>query len=138
MKQLSVFFVLAATFCVPSLDAQTSTLITDRAAARFLDQAAWGPTAASIAQLEQTGIAAWLQAQFALNTSDLPDQQILGADGKLNRDLTPVQAVFFQNALKGQDQLRQRVAFALSQLWVVSAVSTKRRLCVPALLAAVS
>ena len=125
MKQLSVFFVLAATFYVQCLDAQTSTLITDRAAARFLDQAAWGPTAASIAQLQQVGIASWLQAQFALNTSDLPDQPILGSDGKLNRDLTPVQAVFFQNALNGQDQLRQRVAFALSQMWVVSAVSTK-------------
>ena len=55
----------------------------------------------------------------------MPDQPILGSDGKLNRDLTPVQAVFFQNAVTGQDQLRQRVAFALSQMWVVSAVSTK-------------
>jgi uncharacterized protein (DUF1800 family) len=125
MKQLSVFCVLAVTFCVQCLDAQTSVLITDRVAARFLDQAAWGPTAASIAQLQQVGIASWLQSQFGLNTSDLPDQPILGSDGKLNRDLAPVQAVFFQNALNGQDQLRQRVAFALSQMWVVSAVSTK-------------
>ena len=57
MKQLSVSFVLAVTFCVQCLDAQTSTLITDRAAARFLDQATWGPTPASIAQLQQLGIA---------------------------------------------------------------------------------
>ena len=131
MKQLSVSFVLAATFCAQCLDAQTSTVIADRAAARFLDQAAWGPTAASIAQLQQVGIASWLQAQFALNTSDLPDQPILGSDGKANRDLTPVQAVFFQNALSGQDQLRQRVAFALSQMWVVSAVSTKEAYAFP-------
>jgi uncharacterized protein (DUF1800 family) len=56
----------------------------------------------------------------------LPDQPLLdAATGKVNRDLTPVQAAFFQNAVTGQDQLRQRVAFALSQLWVVSAVSTK-------------
>ena len=63
---------------------------------------------------------------------------MLGSDGKPNRDLTPVQAAFFQNAVTGQDQLRQRVAFALSQMWVVSAVATKVRLRVPALLASVS
>jgi uncharacterized protein (DUF1800 family) len=131
MKQLPVFFVLAAAFGVSPMDAQTSIVITDRAAARFLDQAAWGPTAASIAQLQQAGIANWLKAQFALNTSDLPDQPILGSDGKPNRVLTPVQAAFFQNAVTGQDQLRQRVAFALSQLWVVSAVATKEAYAFP-------
>lgn len=95
----------------------------DRAAARFLDQATWGPTPASITQLQQQGFAAWLQAQFALKTSDLPDQPLFNGAGKNNNDLRPVQAAFFQNAVTGQDQLRQRVAFALSQIWVVSAES---------------
>ncbi len=97
--------------------------MSDHAAARFLDQATWGPVPASIAQLQQMGIGNWLNAQFSLNTSDLPDQPILAADGKTNRDLGPVQAAFFQNAVTGQDQLRQRVAFALSEIWVVSAQS---------------
>jgi uncharacterized protein (DUF1800 family) len=102
--------------------AQTTgpALLTDHAAARFLDQATFGPTAASIAQLQQMGISSWLAAQFALNTSDLPDQPILGSDGKANTNLAPVQAAFFQNAVTGQDQLRQRIAFALSEIWVVS------------------
>ena len=100
-------------------DAQVS----DRAAARFLDQATWGATPASIAQVEKQGFAAWLQAQFALNTSDLPDQPLLNSAGNNNNNLAPVQAAFFQNAVTGQDQLRQRVAFALSQIWVVSAES---------------
>jgi uncharacterized protein (DUF1800 family) len=91
-----------------------------RAAARFLDQATWGPTPASIAQLQNEGITTWLSAQFSLNISDLPGQAILGSDGKPNRDLRPVQAAFFRNAVTGTDQLRQRVAFALSQIWVVS------------------
>ena len=98
--------------------------MSDRAAARFLDQATWGPTARSIAELQQMGIPAWLTAQFAQNTSDLPDQPILGTNGKANTDLSPVQAAFFQNVVTGTDQLRQRVAFALSEIWVVSAVST--------------
>jgi uncharacterized protein (DUF1800 family) len=91
------------------------------AAARFLDQATWGPTPASIAELQQMGINDWLTAQFALNTSNIPDQPILTSTGTDNYNLHPVQAAFFQNAVTGQDQLRQRVAFALSQIWVVSA-----------------
>jgi uncharacterized protein (DUF1800 family) len=97
--------------------------MSDTAAARFLDQATWGPTPSSIAQLEQMGITKWLAAQFAANTSDLPDQPILAANGNANNNLHPVQSAFFQNALSVQDQLRQRVAFALSEIWVVSAVS---------------
>src|ERR1700685_3229507 len=57
------------------------------AAARFLDQATWGPTPASIAQLQEAGITNWLDAQFALNTSDLPDQPLLASSGKPNSDL---------------------------------------------------
>ena len=91
------------------------------AAARFLDQATWGPTPATIAQSQQTGISNWLAAQFASSTSDIPDQPMLTSAGLPNRDIRPVQAAFFQNTVTGQDQLRQRVAFALSQIWVVSA-----------------
>ncbi len=101
----------------------TSLITTERAATRFLDQATWGPTPSSAAQLEGATISAWLNAQFALNTSDLPDQPILNSDGKSNNALAPVQAAFFQNAVTGQDQLRQRVAFALSQIFVVSQTS---------------
>lgn len=96
-------------------------LITARAAGRFLDQATWGPTPASIELLQQIGIDEWLNWQFSLKTSDLPDQPILGPDGRPNRDLRPVQIAFLENAVSGEDQLRQRVAFALSKIWVVSA-----------------
>ena len=99
------------------------TELTAREAARFLDQATWGPTPASVAALQQTTVADWLNAQFALNTSTLPAQPILDSNGKSNNNLAPVRAAFFQNAVNGQDQLRQRVAFVLSQIWVVSAVS---------------
>jgi uncharacterized protein (DUF1800 family) len=106
--------------------AQTTTpLMTDRAAARFLDQATWGPTPESIAALEKIGISDWLKAQFAAKLTDLPDQAILASDGDSNNDLTPVQAAFFVNTVSGPDQLRQRVAFILSQLWVVSQVSVR-------------
>src|SRR5579872_7441854 len=99
---------------------QPQTVLTARAAARFLDQATWGPTPDSIAQVQSMGFSDWLSAQFALNTSDLPDQPILNSAGNSNSNIQPVQAAFFNNALTGQDQLRQRVAFILSQIWVVS------------------
>ncbi len=102
---------------------QATAAMSGTAAARFLEQATWGPTQGSVAELERVGINQWLKAQFALNTSDIPDQPLVASDGKPNRDLAPVQEAFFANAVNGRDQLRQRVAFALSQIWVVSAES---------------
>src|SRR5580704_1861395 len=121
MKKFICFAICSA--FIPAFSQSTTPQITDIAAARLLDQAAWGPTPAAIQQVQQLGITGWLNAQFAVNTSDLPDQPILTSDGKSNNNLAPVQRAFFANAVTGQDQLRQRVAFALSQIWVVSATS---------------
>jgi uncharacterized protein (DUF1800 family) len=97
--------------------------VTARAAGRFLDQATWGPNPAAVAEVQRLGLEGWLNAQFNMQTSDLPDQAVLNSDGKSNNNLTPVQAAFFANAVNEPDQLHQRIAFALSQIWVVSAVS---------------
>ncbi len=113
-------YFLIAVFALVSSAQSTTQVVTARAAARFLDQATWGPTPASIAQVESMGFTNWLTAQYALNTSDLPDQPILNSAGKSNNNVGPVQAAFFQNAVANQDQLRQRVAFILSQIWIVS------------------
>jgi uncharacterized protein (DUF1800 family) len=99
---------------------QTIATMTDRAAARFLDQATWGPTPASIAELEKLGIDRWIESEFGARLSDLPDQPLLASNGNTNQNLAPVTAAFFANAVNGPDQLRQRVAFALSEIWVVS------------------
>jgi uncharacterized protein (DUF1800 family) len=125
MKKASVFLAIAAAMATVSGFGQPggAPVMTDVAAARFLDQATWGPTPASIAELQQMGIQAWLAQQFATNTSDLPDQPILNSAGNSNTDLRPVQSAFFLNAVNGNDQLRQRVAFALSEIWVISATS---------------
>jgi uncharacterized protein (DUF1800 family) len=114
------FYSLIAFFSLLSPAQTTAPVVTSRAAARFLDQATWGSTPASIAQVQSMGFTAWLQAQYAMNTSDLPDQVILDAAGNSNNNLGPVQAAFFQNAVANPDQLRQRMAFILSQIWVVS------------------
>ncbi len=111
---------LAAILTLPGFAQTTTPAVTDRTAARLLDQATFGPTPAAVAQVQQMGIGNWLTAQYALNTSDLPDQPILTVAGKNNNNLAPVQAAFFQNAVTGNDQLRQRIAFILSEIWVIS------------------
>ena len=120
MKTWAIVWLMVMLVAGPKYGQSSPPQLSAGAAARFLDQATWGPTPASVAQLQQMGINDWLKAQFALNTSNIPNQPILDSTGMFNRDLHPVQAAFFQNTVAGQDQLRQRVAFALSQMWVVA------------------
>jgi len=98
-------------------------------AARILEQATWGPSAASIAELQTKGFELWFQNQVAAPISTYPNQPAnttVNGITVVNTDLTPVQRQFFQNALGKPDQLRQRVAFALSEIWVVSQQSVVR------------
>ena len=85
-------------------------------AARFLDQAAFGPDATTIAHVQALGLHGYLNEQFAAPISPYPDPSATGFG------IGQVQARFFTNAVHGQDQLRQRVAFALGQIFVASAV----------------
>jgi uncharacterized protein (DUF1800 family) len=93
--------------------------ITPSAAARFLEQASWGPTSTTVAQVQQMGFSAYIDSQFLAPLSPIPDVPP-GTNG--SAPVGPVQQQFFVNASTGMDQLRQRVAFALSQIWVVSAL----------------
>jgi uncharacterized protein (DUF1800 family) len=108
-------------------------LVTEREAANFLDHSSFGPTAASIDAVRRRGIAQYLQDQFAIPATGYHGYSYLTADEQLgcpsgsaatcardNYSLFAVQMQFFRNALTGPDQLRQRVAFALSQIFVVS------------------
>jgi uncharacterized protein (DUF1800 family) len=80
--------------------------------ARFLEQATFGPSPALMAHVRQTGINSFLDEQFAVPESPWPDYTIAQRADAVN-------ALFF-NAGAGQDQLRQRTIYALSQIWVVA------------------
>ena len=89
-------------------------------AARFLLQATYGPRLEDIDAVRQRGFAAWLDEQLALPTaSHLASYDQLVGTGE---EPTPglVRESFFQQAIGGPDQLRQRLAFALSEFFVVS------------------
>ena len=101
---------------------------------RLLDQATFGPTDAVVAHVLDVGIPAYLTEQFNATVTQYPAIKYVpnGAQAtfcptdpnpQCGRDyytLFLLQNAFFTNALAGNDQLRQRVAFALSQIMVTS------------------
>jgi uncharacterized protein (DUF1800 family) len=86
-----------------------TVLVPTATAQRFLQQAAFGPTSADIATVQSLGLQGWLNQQFAMpkisNYANLTNSM-------------PTR--FLTNSVMNADQLRQRVAFALSQITVVS------------------
>jgi hypothetical protein len=98
---------------------------------RFLEQSTFGPTPELVAHVQQIGLRAFLTEQFAAPLKAYPDLPFwpglrpVSCTGTCQRDnytMYPLQVHMFRNALDGPDQLRQRVAFALSQILVVSAI----------------
>jgi uncharacterized protein (DUF1800 family) len=108
---------------------------------RFLNQATFGPTTAMLAYVQNIGIAPFLEEQFAAPVTSYPSfayyspsppvsctfdgTNPTGPASLCSRDnysLYQVQLHMFQNALTAPDQLRQRVAWALSQIMVTSGV----------------
>jgi uncharacterized protein (DUF1800 family) len=83
----------------------------DLAAARLLEQASFGPTPASIARVKQLGAAGWIDEQLAMPETPIP---VPGSDNRA------AQSQYLNRLSAAPDQLRQRVAYALSQVIVIS------------------
>jgi uncharacterized protein (DUF1800 family) len=95
-------------------------------AARFLTQATFGPNAEALTTLETQSFPQWIDAQIALTpTWHLPLMR-QRRDEWLARGSTgggwqgPRLEAWWQTAVDAPDQLRQRVAFALSEILVIS------------------
>jgi uncharacterized protein (DUF1800 family) len=107
---------------------------------RFLEQSSWGSTETTLQNCQQLGsFESCLRAQFNSPPSRFPvppaapqDSNVLcpkGSPASCFRDhytQYPNQVAFFKNALTGHDQLRQRVAFALHQILVVSGIKIRQ------------
>lgn len=94
-------------------------------ASRFLNQATFGASPATVAGLRTQGYSAWIEAQRTVPaTWLLPQVQARRAEliarGTGDGWQSPIHESWWQNALTAPDQLRQRVAWALSQILVVS------------------
>ena len=95
-------------------------------AVRFLTQATFGVSSNDLAVVQALGYAGWLTNQFALPTTHaLPN--VLANPSSDPTDLYQSSSWFntwWQNSITAPDQLRQRVAFALSEIFVVSESGT--------------
>ncbi len=117
--------------CVPGV-----SMAEDADVYRLLKHATFGANEALMLQVKQAGITAWVDNQLNMPAQSsmptLPFYPTLRATdcvdsntpatmcARDNYTIFQIQLRFTQNALTKQDQLRQRVAFALSQILVTS------------------
>jgi len=114
-------------------------------AMRLLRQATFGPTDSGVDHAAALGPGAWIDEQLALLATQYPAYAWMPANrpdacvddrtqpvrpdsfcARDNYSLFQLQLQFFRNAIAQPDQLRQRVAFALSQIMVASGVDNAR------------
>jgi uncharacterized protein (DUF1800 family) len=109
-------YSVTATVPLGTLQATATT------AARLLDQATFGPTASSIRHVQQVGLQGYLSEQFATAWTYLPPLPAQPPSQCSPKEITSVcvRSNWFKNVLTANDQLRQRVALALSEIWVAS------------------
>jgi len=97
--------------------------MTKAQAFQFLNQASFGATEAEADRVIAMGFEPWINDQMRKPASlQLPHMQTLPPPqfmGQLQADRVDI---WFRNSLHGDDQLRQRVAFALSEIMVVSQI----------------
>ena len=100
----------------------TVYLATIPAASRLLDQATFGLTLSDLQHVQAIGLDAYITEQFNAPYTPLPNipsplpALCLSANTPTNCE----ESEWWQTVLTGPDQLRQRVAFALSELFVIS------------------
>ena len=103
-------------------DALVTTGMPSRSDAwRFVSQATMGPSETDVSFVMKNGYTAWLNQQMNLpKNSALAYYRTLTGNDIQIRSTDYVTAAWWKNALTAKDQLRQRVAFALSEIIVIS------------------
>ena len=100
--------------------------ITKAEAFQFLNQTSFGATEAEAQRVINMRYEAWIDDQLRQPASlQLPHLQSLAFPEVMPFELQADRVdIWFRNALHGDDQLRQRVAFALSEIFVVSHIGS--------------
>ncbi|MEM7797695.1 MAG: DUF1800 domain-containing protein [Chloroflexota bacterium] len=109
---------------------RNANLTAQQEASRFLQQATFGPTLSEINSVTSIGVDAWLEQQFnATQTSTQRYMEevidlVYRLDGRL-KYLMPFNWAWWQSIMTGEDILRQRVATALTEIFVISTQSDR-------------
>ena len=115
-------------FLLAKLSAQTvlpdNTLSPDEQASRFLAQATFGPTTKAITELRKLGYDynAWIDREVAKTPSLAAPLVVAAFNSRQIERMDPIsnRSARTEVMISGDDQLRQRVAYALSQIFVIS------------------
>ncbi|MBA3479816.1 MAG: DUF1800 domain-containing protein [Lautropia sp.] len=93
-------------------------------ASRFLAQTTFGPTTAEIDRVMAVQLDAWLAGEFAKPQSYTHlgywQERVAASGSPTTTNTDWIYQSFWRSALLADDVLRQRIAFALSQIFVVS------------------
>lgn len=111
----------------PAVNASVTTQASLAAAARLLDQATFGPTLTDIQHVQNVGLSAYLNEQFQLAPTTLALISATPPTTCVNTVVPCLQSEWWQATLTAPDQLRQRVALALAEMFVVSTDSVNAR-----------
>jgi uncharacterized protein (DUF1800 family) len=111
----------------PAIDLST---VSSADAPRFLTEATFGVTAADITNLQSQGYSGWIAAQMALpetshRAATDADAAAFPNTGQYAVTSNNRQAAWWKVSVQAPDQLRQRVAFALSEIFVTSDVASQ-------------
>jgi len=107
---------------LPSYTTPTDDHTTVAGASRFLTQATFGPSPTDITNVTTNGYRNWIETQFGLPaTRNVPYiLSNLSSDPQNPYNSSLFFNSWWKNSVTAPDQLRQRVAFALSEILVVS------------------
>lgn len=95
-------------------------VMTNEEASRFLSQATFGPGEDEIDDLVAMGVSAWFQAEFEKEQESILQEVLLREQSGDDVGPGALSEAFWTRAVKSDDQLRQRMGFALSQIFVAS------------------
>lgn len=122
----------ATASAAPPVDTTAQRIAQETDASRLAKQATFGATTAVVDRIKTLGVSAWLDEQFAATGSgyaDIAASHVAtnacpttdsGMCTRHNFTREPVAMRFYADALSQPDQLRQRVALALSEMVVAS------------------
>ncbi len=100
--------------------------LTSNEVSRFLTQATYGPTDTDIGTVKTLGYSAWIDQQMTVQQASAQTWMdnrlpiLIAANPKATLGSLEFEEAVWQGAATGQDQLRERVKLALSEIFVVS------------------
>ena len=112
---------------MPALPDSGNSVVSLAEASRFLAQATFGADYETIEAVSRAGYETWLEYQFSIPTGyhqfAVPALAVPVLDGDLEDEEIEYRWAWWEQGMKSPDTLRQRMAFALSEILVVGDVT---------------